>query len=80
MSRKRFSYGVLPSRDEFDDAFDWECSSTGRYKISNDRHGRNGNFDARELWHLVNSEVKDGSDESLDFVSAVLSTLGFEWI
>lgn len=75
------TYGVMPSYSKFQDAFDAETG--GQYSISNDRHGRSGRYDARELWRLLSAELEKweaGNEEAGDFVSAVLSTLGFEWI
>ncbi len=78
------TYGVMPTRDEFDDAFDKKCGAGGTYKISNDRGGRDGDWDNRLLWHLLHEQMvaynEEENEEAGDFVSAVLSTLGFEWI
>lgn len=76
------TYGVLPPYDEFLAAFEDEVES-GTYAISNDKGGRDGDYSAPQLWKLIETEMERfelGDEEAGDFVSAVLDTLGFEWI
>lgn len=84
MSRLSLSYGQMPTRDQFDRMFARQCGEDGRYLISNDKGGRDGDYTASQLWKLLQVEVSEFNnnegDENGDFVSAVLSTLGIEWI
>ena len=90
MPVKSMTYGTLPDEREFGRAFREHCPS-GKYEISNDKGGRDGSYGVSRLYELLEdqlskwagSEVEggDGGDEEAgDFCSAVLSTLGFEWI
>ncbi len=80
---RSMTYGILPSRADFDAAFERECPD-GTYSIRNDKGGADGDYTASKLWALVKESAEllndDGDEEAGDFASAVLSTLGFEWI
>jgi hypothetical protein len=81
--RQQLTYGVLPSYEDFEEAFDAEVPNS-TYQIRNDRGGADGDYTARQLYSLVKEQTElfneDGDDEAGDFASAVLSTLGYEWI
>jgi hypothetical protein len=80
---KSMTYGVMPSWTEFEAAFDREVPG-GTYRIRNDKGGADGDYTARKLYELVKAQARDHElgldDEAGDFASAVLETLGFEWI
>jgi hypothetical protein len=77
------TYGVLPPRAEFKKAFDEEMAGKS-YTVRNDSILGDVDFDdASDLYRTLASLVKameKGSDESGDLASAILSTLGFEWV
>jgi len=82
---KSYTFGNLPSFEEFDKEFTRLCGYKN-YTISN--HAFSGEYDAHELYNLLKMlvnksqvmEIFSKSDDSLDFVSSVLFTLGFEWV
>ena len=83
MARKSMSYGVLPTKEEFDAAFDEECPS-GQFRFGNDPIVGNSTLTCDELWEELQYEHEvwetAGNEESGDWCSSVLTVLGFEWI
>jgi hypothetical protein len=86
MTETTFTYGVLPSREAFDAAFERECPD-GLFAIRNDPHWGDQDLDSDELWDLVEMSVAswehDGTlvaEQSGNWASCVLTVLGFEWI
>ncbi len=91
------TYGTLPTRDEFDAAFDAETDGTYRVDL-NSRDGDildwidvdvdvNGTWDADDAWAVLTALVAcwQSGDEYAgeyagDVASAILATLGFEWV
>jgi hypothetical protein len=84
------THGVLPAFAEFEAAFDRECTR-GRYEITCGA-ARNpvtedaaGEYTARELYGLCArladdwEGIEDG-DCGAQLASAIMGTLGFEWI
>lgn len=92
--RMRLTYGVLPTYEAFKDAFEGDLGDS-EYVITNCRDiGGNGSFSCDGLWALLNVKLSmwqeggpDNHAETIaaanaagDFVSAVLQTLGIEWV
>ena len=77
------TYGNLPSKIEFEFAFDWECQGS-KYVISNHRVLGHREYSGPELWELlvelVNAWNYEGDEEAGELASSILETLGFEWI
>lgn len=84
------TYGVLPEFGEFEKAFD-VVVTTGRYRIclsscdsrAMDKYSLgDGSYTCEELYKCVQAitQDKDATDEALDVVSSILTTLGFEWV
>lgn len=79
---KTYTFGVLPPYDDFWDAFEDTVGSM-YYRIRNDHRVGDTDFTPRELYAELRSAVRDfenGDDEAGSWASAVLSTLGFEWV
>lgn len=82
---KTMTCGEMPTRDEFQTAFEDEVPG-GNYRIRNDRFLGDLDLTESELWDLVSklnetaSEDSPDCDAALDRSAAILSTLGFEWI
>lgn len=89
MARRSMTFGVMPSREEFDAACAEEDPDNGR---SVDNHGFGFGNDPRvgsvtmggdELWKELtraHGEYEAGSEASGDWCSSVLGCLGFEWV
>jgi hypothetical protein len=75
------SHGVLPSEADFHAAFEGMCSSKG-YSFRNCKRIGNADLLASELWAELDSATGESecTEESLEWASCVLYTLGFEWI
>jgi hypothetical protein len=81
-SRRRnpsMTYGILPKYEDFSKAFDKEVPG-GLYRIRKDKRVGDVDLSKIELWFELNKAVEEDTDSSLDWASAVLSTLNFEWI
>ncbi len=86
---KTMNYGEMPSREEFNAAFERECPD-GTYVISHgtesrDRHRPDaGTHTASSLWaeleRLHNCGWSDADDSPWSWIADILGTLGFEWI
>ncbi len=85
------TYGVLPTRETFDAGFEVECPDGYRIVLGRSDSAScegfrlgDGTWSADELWsaiqEIVDSEVDEGYDARMDLVSAIMGTLGFEWI
>lgn len=82
--RKTYTYGVMPSREDFSAAFEQECPE-GTFTVGNDPLFGNHTFENEsELWTAVseaaNRHNDRGDDGAGQFASAVLDHLGFEWV
>jgi hypothetical protein len=86
--RERMTWGSLPSHAAFRDAY-WADLGDKPYEIRNcrklDAVYPNGNVDLNcdELWAFLNECSEHGFDtnhELSDVCSAILYTLGFEWV
>ena len=81
------TYGVLPSREAFDDAFDQQFPE-GRFSITNCVRIGSVNLTADQTWKELEKAVDEWEDPANDseeeltagWASAVLSVLGFEWV
>ena len=82
------SFGEMPGRAEFDAAFAAACPR-GTFAICSGNAGTpqgiDGNYTADEL-HVLLLEIKDdfsddgNGDDGASLASAVMFTLGFEWV
>lgn len=90
-SMKSMTYGVLPSWREFEKAFKKEVPE-GQYPMTlrgeDSKAARgtvlgDGTFDAKELYKGVKqltAKYERGDDDAGSLASAILDTLGFEWV
>jgi hypothetical protein len=89
---KSMTWGTLPPKEEFDAAFAAECPY-GYHIVMGRSDGEScnglklgdGTWDADELWEAITEAVEHYGDDCLfdgamDVVSAILDTLGFEWV
>lgn len=88
--RKTMTWGVMPSREEFDEAWDAQCDE--RFAFGNDPRLGTCALSQDELWEELlkahaESQAVDGSSDdggaperAGDWCSAVLYCLGFEWV
>lgn len=83
--RQSMTYGVLPNRDAFSEAFSEECLG-GKFRIRNCPMIGNDDLTESQLWNRIESAVhawsndSEDSEEWGDWASCVLDVLGFEWI
>jgi len=79
------TYGVLPSREDFDAAFEAKCED-GTFSFRNDRFAGEDSLSCDQLWsRLVEAKQDhdfggDAGEAAGSWASDVLSVLGFEWI
>jgi hypothetical protein len=76
------TYGVLPSKEAFEAAYQAELGDSG-FRFGNDKRVGDCVLSCYELWdELVKAknEFEFGNDEAGDWASCVLSCLHFEWI
>lgn len=73
------TYGTLPDKSVFCDAFERECPG-GHYEVGNDARFGNHNFSCEELWRQIVASVTSDDEGLLDWASCVLFTLGIEWV
>lgn len=76
MARKSMTFGVFPSREQFDEAFYEECEK-GVFTFGNDERVGNDAMNCTELWDELHKAMADGAE---DWCGCVLGVLGFEWI
>ena len=81
------TYGVMPSREAFEAAFDRAEAFAGKltFSFGNDKRVGTCEMTCSELWEELceaHREWEQGAsnDEAGDWCSAVLGTLGFEWV
>lgn len=96
------TYGVLPSREAFNAAFEVECPAGYRLILCGADSGAceqfklgTGVWSADELWDAITEIITTSQaappdtdqsayymrlDGAMDVVSAIMGTLGFEWI
>lgn len=82
---KRLTYGQMPSYLEYEGNFERVCPSTGTYSINHgspitDDDPPAGDYTASELWEEMKRLRERQTDESVQWVSDILGTLGWEWI
>lgn len=75
---KSMTFGVMPTFATFQKAFNREVAGS-YYTIRNDRN-LSGDYTARELYNLVKEIKEDWDGPGADTASAIMSTLGFEWV
>ena len=82
----RINYGVMPTAMAWDNRWSMEMESKELYPIthptvcSNRSYPREHNYTCKELYDECVRLIKVDTEESLSWVSDILSTLGFEWI
>lgn len=91
MTRVSMTYGVMPTREQFDAACDepdpergpnGSAAATG-FRFGNDKRVGDATLSPDELWtelQRAHAEWEAGSEEAGDWCSSVLGCLGFEWI
>lgn len=89
--RNAYTYGQLPPREVFEEYFD-ERVGDGQFHIRLSRSDAraaegtvigDGYYDSETLWRglrQLTAKFYDGDDAAGELASAILSTLGFEWI
>ncbi len=81
---KTVTYGVMPTREEFDAAYEVASTDDGHgFRFRNDKRIGNGELTCSELWdELVkaHAEFEAGDEEAGDWCSAVLGCLDWEWV
>lgn len=77
--RQTLTYGQLPTNVSFYEAFDAECPD-GKFAFGNDKRVGTDKLSADQLWNELSDAVEEGTDESLEWASCVLSALSFEWV
>lgn len=91
MARVSMTYGVMPTRKQFDTACDepdLECGPNGSvaatgFRFGNDKRVGDATLSPDELWtelQRAHAEWEAGAEEAGDWCSSVLGCLGFEWI
>lgn len=74
MIKKTYTYGVLPPKQDVLDAVGDDFS------FGNDKIMGNETLTPHELWDAIVAQCRGGSDDQLEWVSCVLTVLGFEWV
>lgn len=83
---KTLTYGNLPTYDDFATAFesDLDLGPNTLYHIRNDPYFGSDDLTCTEIYEQLERArddwEKNGSEPAGDFASAVLTTLGFEWV
>lgn len=89
MARRPMTYGVMPSREEFDTACAEPDEERGRsveelgFSFGNDERIGTDTLTSGELWEELqraHDEWEAGDERAGDWCSAVLGCVGFEWI
>lgn len=73
------TFGVMPSRKDFARHFDFYVPM-GVYRIRNDRLVGDADLTERETYDLVKRFSKSPKEEKWSLASAIMQTLGYEWI
>jgi len=82
---KVMTYGVMPTLEEFERAFDEKCPS-GMFTVRNCKRVGNENYTCFGLWTEVQTAVlewglnEESSEAAGNWASAILASLGFEWV
>lgn len=87
MARRTLTYGVLPSRRDFDIAmgdqrFRIQLGASDSRAADGTSIG-DGSYGPDELWKGLGQLVRKferGSEPAGDLAASILSTLGFEWV
>lgn len=85
--RASMTYGVLPKRQAFADAFDSATEGRSTYdmvvKGKHPKEVATGDYTEDQLWEMVKALKRaweNGDEDAGDWASGILTTLGFEWI
>lgn len=77
------TFGVMPTREQFDAGWD-ACEPRGdRFHFGNDKRIGNDALTQEELWKEVvkaHGEFEEGDEDAGDWCSSVLGCLDIEWI
>lgn len=79
---KSMTFGVFPSRKEFSAHFEHEVPG-GSYRIRNDSILGDADFSEDQLWENLRRLKRrwdKGDEDAGSLASAIMQTLGFEWI
>lgn len=52
------TYAVMPTREDFDRAFDAVCSDTGKFEFGNDPYVGNDALSASQLWRELETQLE----------------------
>lgn len=78
------TYGTMPSRDDFDKAFEIHTGDGDSFYFGRDPRVGDCVLSASELWKELERARKefeeDGNEEAGSWCADVLSCLDFEWI
>ena len=84
---RSMTYGVLPSEEEFREAFDHVVTNPRGFRFGNDQRVGTCALSATELWREIQEaklEMEESlgweSDRASNWLTCVLDVLGFEWI
>ncbi len=85
MATKTKTYGTMPSREEFDAAYDAmeEWHHRPGFRFGNDARLGDATLTASELWdelQKAKAELDEGDEAAGDWCSAVLECLDIEWV
>jgi hypothetical protein len=89
MRHLSLTFGVLPSREKFNECWDKTMDGKSTFQFGNDERVGNDALTQDELWDELGRAVSDMGDEnstegfvedSGQWASAVLSVLGIEWV
>lgn len=74
------TYGVMPSREQFDEA--WDKAGIDKFRFGNDPRLGNDALSQDELWDELNLvlDEENHSDNEGSWVGDVLYALGIEWV
>jgi hypothetical protein len=74
-----YTYGQLPPCKIFFELFDENIGEVD-FRFGNDKRMGNGIYTKYEVWDELVKCVLEGTDESLDWASCVLSVNDIEWV
>lgn len=89
MRHLSLTFGVLPSREKFNECWDKTMDGKSTFQFGNDERVGNDALTQDELWDELGRAVSDMTDENStvhgaedagSWASAVLSVLGIEWV
>lgn len=81
MATQTMTFGVMPSFHDFRAAFERECPD-GVFSVRSglSRNPMEGEWACSELFAEIMAATEQDDDAKLSECSAILGTLGFEWV